>query len=149
MPNKNDDQLSPKQERAIMALLSEPTLPRAAEAVGVHEKTIYRWLNDPIFCSVYRRTRREAFGQAIALTQKYAPVAVQTLTKLMMDPTTPAHVRVTAAATLLRFGREGIELDDLAARVDALEQTANYGSASGGGAMESRRQQSGSGDSDE
>ncbi len=30
----------------------------------------------------------------------------------------------TAATTLLRFGREGIELDDLAARVEALEDVA-------------------------
>ena len=123
MPNRNDDQLSPKQERAIVALLREPTLPKAAEAVGVHEKTVYHWLADPHFSSVYRRTRREAFGQAIALTQKYAPMAVQTLAQLMLNTSVPAHARVTAAATLLRFGREGIELDDLAARVEALEQT--------------------------
>lgn len=122
MPNRNDDNLSPKQERVIVALLHEPTLPRAAQAVGVNEKTVYRWMNEPAFSEVYRRTRREAFGQAVALTQKYAAMAVQTLAKLMMDTSTPAHVRVTAAATLLRFGREGIELDDLAARIEALER---------------------------
>lgn len=121
MPNQNDDGLNPKQERAIIALLREPTLPQAAEAAGVHEKTVYRWLTEPRFSSVYRRTRREAFGQAIALTQKYAPMAVQTLAKIMLDSSAPAHARVTAAASLLRFGREGIELEDLTARVDALE----------------------------
>jgi len=121
MSNQNDDGLTPKQERTIIALLHEPTLPRAAETVGVHEKTVYRWLTEPRFSSVYRRTRREAFGQAIALTQKYAPMAVQTLAKVMLDPNAPAHARVTAATSLLRFGRDGIELEDLAARVDALE----------------------------
>ena len=30
--------------------------------------------------------RRDAFGQAIGLTQKYAPLAVGTLVKLMNDP---------------------------------------------------------------
>src|SRR6185369_2629842 len=49
----------------------------------------------------------------------------QTLVKLMADPKTPAHARVTAASTLLKFGREGIELDDLATRIEALEQAGN------------------------
>ena len=42
----------------------------------------------------------------------------------MMDDDAPASAKVAAATTLLRFGREGIELDDLAARVEALEQAA-------------------------
>lgn len=33
-----------------------------------------------------------------------------------------ASAKVTAAAVLLRFGGEGIELDDLDARVEALER---------------------------
>ena len=44
--------------------------------------------------------------------------------RLMTDSVSPAHVRVTAATALLRFGTEGIELDDLAARVEQLEQAA-------------------------
>jgi hypothetical protein len=56
------------------------------------------------------------------LTQKYAPVAVATLVKVMQDQTVPPAAKVNAAAVLLRFGREGIELDDLAERVEALER---------------------------
>ena len=66
---------------------------------------------------------REAFGQAIALTQRYAPLAVNTLAQVMMDGA-PTSSKVAAATTILRFGREGIELDDLGARVEALEQAA-------------------------
>jgi transposase len=103
--------LTQRQERAIVALLREPTIQKAADAIGVHEKTIYRWLKEPEFTQVYRGTRREAFSQAVALTQKYAPMAVQSLAKTMLDPTTPAASRVTAASTLLRFGREGLALE--------------------------------------
>ena len=63
-------------------------------------------------------------GQAIGLTQRYAPVAVNTLVKVMTDQFTPPGIKVAAAAILLRFGREGIELDDLAARLETLEQAA-------------------------
>lgn len=116
--------LNAKQERAIVALLREPTVPKAAQAAEVGERTLFRWLSEPVFSKAYRKARRDAFGQAIALTQHYAPHAVNTLVKAMADSSTPAHVRVTAAATLLKFGREGIELDDLAARVEALEQAS-------------------------
>jgi hypothetical protein len=68
--------------------------------------------------------RRQAVGQAIALTQRYAPLAVPTLAQVMMDNDAPSSSKVAAATTILRFGREGIELDDLAARVEALEETA-------------------------
>ncbi len=39
-----------------------------------------------------------------------------------MDGSAPASSKVAAAVGLLRFWREGIELDDLAARVEALEK---------------------------
>ncbi len=118
------DALSPKQEKAILALLQEPTIAKAAKAAQIGERTIHRWLSDSDFGKAYRKARREAFGHAIALTQHYAPLAVNTLATIMADASTPAHARVTAASTLLKFGREGIELDDLAARVETLEGAA-------------------------
>ncbi len=116
--------LTPNQQRAVIALLKEQTVGRAAAAVNVSQRTLYRWLDKPAFARAYRKARRDAFGQAIALTQRYAPVAVNTLVQVMMDDSAPSSSKVAAATTLLRFGREGIELDDLAVRVEALEQAA-------------------------
>ena len=42
----------------------------------------------------------------------------------MADESAPTSSKVSAATAILRFGREGIELDDLAARVEALEAHA-------------------------
>lgn len=116
--------LAPNQERAIIALLNEPTIKLAAEAAGVGEKSIYRWMNEAAFAKAFRRARREAFAHAIALTNRYAPHAVNTLVKVMSDPGAGHSARVSAAVAMLKFGREGIELDDLAARVETLEQAA-------------------------
>ncbi len=116
--------LTGPQERAIIALLNEQTVGRAAVTAEVGQRTLYRWLKDPTFSRAYREARRDAFGQAIALTQRYAPLAVQTLAQVMMDNDAPSSSKVAAATTILRFGREGIELDDLAARIEALEETA-------------------------
>ncbi len=127
LAQENDDLhqgLTPPEERAIIALLNEQTVGRAAAAAKVGQRTLYRWLRDPIFSRAYRQARRDAFGQPIALTQRYAPLAVNTLAQVMMDDQAPSSSKVAAATTILRFGREGIELDDLGARVEALEQAA-------------------------
>ena len=127
MAEENDDLhdgLTAPQERAIIALLNEQTVGRAAAAAGVGQRTLHRWLKEPTFARAYREARREAFGQAIALTQRYAPLAVNTLAHVMMDNDAPSSSKVAAATTILRFGREGIELDDLTARIEALEETA-------------------------
>ena len=118
------DGLTPRQGRAVEALLREPTATRAAAAAGVNERTLRRWSATPAFRSALLRARRDAFGQAVGLTQRYAPVAVATLVKVMQDPAAAPSAKVTAAAVLLRFGRDGVELDDLAARLDDLERQA-------------------------
>ncbi len=115
--------LTPKQEQAIVALLNEPSVARAAEACGIHQKSIFRWLDEPAFSRAYRKARREAFAQAISASQRYAPLAVQTLAKIMADATLSVASRVSAATALLKFSRESIELDDLATRVDDLEKS--------------------------
>ena len=114
--------VTPRQDKAVEALLHEPTIGRAAAAAGVGERTLRRWLKKPVFRAAVLAARREAFSQAIGLTQRYAPVAVATLVKVMQDATVNANAKVTAAAVLPKFGREGIELDDLAERVEALER---------------------------
>jgi hypothetical protein len=119
-----DGQLGTKQQAAIIALLNEPTLEKAAARAKVGQRTLVRWMSDPVFKKVFLTARRDAFSQAIGLTQRFAPVAVNTLVKVMADDTCPHHARVSAATALLKFGREGLELDDLAMRVDALEQAA-------------------------
>ena len=118
---KRVDGLTPKQEAAIVALMTEHNVQKAAASVKVSHTTMYRWFNDEAFSKAYRKARRDAFSQAIGLTQRYAALAVNTLAQVMTDKDAPAHAKVTAAATLLKFGREGIELDDLAARVEQLE----------------------------
>ncbi len=41
--------LTPKQEKAITALLSQPTIEAAAASLGINPATVHRWLQDPAF----------------------------------------------------------------------------------------------------
>ena len=113
--------LTAGQERAIIALMAEPSIAKAARTANVGERTLHTWLDEPEFARAYREARRRAFGQAISLTHKMAAAAVQTLAKVMIDTTAPHAARVSAASSLLRFSRESIELDDLAARIGEVE----------------------------
>jgi hypothetical protein len=115
------DKLTPKQQRAIAALLSAPTIRKAAEEVGVTDRTVHEWLRDRVFKAAYREAQRESFKHSIAITQKYMPHAVQTLVQIMADKDAPKNVRVTAALGLMKYGRESIELDDVVERVEKLE----------------------------
>jgi hypothetical protein len=119
-----EDGLKGRRGRGIDALLREPTQARAAVVAGVSERTLRRWGREPAFRAALLRARRDAFGQAVGLTQRYAPVAVACLVKVMNDPSAGASAKVAAAAVLLRFGREGVELDDLGERVERLEERA-------------------------
>ena len=117
-------ELSAKQERAIGALLTAPSIQKAAEQSEVPLRTLNRWLTEPVFLAAFMRARRDAFSQAIALTQRYAPVAVNVLAKVMTDAASSASAKVAAAAHVLKFGREGVELEDIHARLAALEARA-------------------------
>ncbi|MBS0197695.1 MAG: hypothetical protein JSR77_13150 [Planctomycetes bacterium] len=121
-----DDQgpkLTLKQERAIPALIGEPTIALASEKCGVPLRTLRRWLTLPHFKAAFNQARRETFTQAMSMATRYAPMALQTLLKISSDPSAPHAARVSASTAVLKFGRESMELDHLAERIEHLEQT--------------------------
>ncbi len=118
------DNLSPQQEAAILALLSELSVAKAAEKCGVSERTIYLWLDQPAFEAAYTRARRQHFRQAIGISQRYTSTMLSVLVSIATDTKAPHSARVSAAAHVTKFSRESIELDDLAARMTALERAA-------------------------
>lgn len=84
-------------------------------------------MKEPEFDTAYRRARRDAFSQSIARLQQASSAAVSTLLKIMIDPSTPPSTRVRAADSVLDHSAKAIELEDIEARVAALEQTATSG----------------------
>ena len=114
--------MTAKQHKALAALLSEPTIAGAAEKVGIGERTLYTWLGEPAFGDAYRAARREAVGQAIARLQQVSSEAVTVLETVMNDEDEKGATRVSAAKTVLETAIKAVELEDLAARIEALEQ---------------------------
>jgi transposase-like protein len=114
--------LGPKKEAAILALLSQRSVEEAARVTGLGPRTLHRWLRDPQFDAAYRDAKRAAFSQSIARLHQLASAAVTTLGKAMLDPNTPAATRVRAADRILDHTAKAIEIEDLEARLVALER---------------------------
>lgn len=120
---------SRKEDLALAALISEPTLGEAAKKVGISEVTLWRWMQDPEFQDKYRTARRQAVSQSITQLQKISSEAVKTVRDVMNDKETPPASRVTAAKAVLELAIKAVEVEDLAGRVEALEKAAEGGLA--------------------
>jgi len=121
-----------KKERAIIALIEEPTIREAAKVAGVGQTTLYRWLReDENFQNDYREARRQVVQKAIGALQRATGDAVKTLQDVMRDAEAPASARVSASKTVLEMAIKGVELEDLEARVGRLEEAIRENHVSG------------------
>jgi len=121
----NGSKLTPKQEQAILALLANQGVDNAARAVGIGPRTLYRWMNEPLFDKAYRKARRDAFGQGTARLQQASGASVSSILKIMVDPHTPASTKLRAAELVLTLGAKAIEIEEIEARVSELERAAD------------------------
>jgi transposase-like protein len=124
-------QFGRKKEEAIAALLTQRNIEEAARATGVAPNTLLKWMKLPEFQTAYREARRAAFGQAVARLQQGTSAAATTLLKTMIDPATPASVRVRAAEAIFSHAAKAIEIEDIEARVAELERAVESSKSSG------------------
>ncbi len=113
--------LTPIQERAIIALLSNANIRTAAKAVGVDEATLWRWLQDQDFHAAYMAVRRESVSLSIARLQQSSTKAVNTLRAVAKDKQVPASARVMAAKAIIEYSIKAVEIEDLAIRLAEVE----------------------------
>jgi transposase-like protein len=118
-------QFGRKKEAAIAALLTSRNVEEAARSVGLSTTTLLKWMKIPEFDQAYREARRDAFRQSVARLQQASGAAVTTLLKIMVDGGAPASTRLRAADIVLAHTSKAIEIEDVEARVAALEVTAN------------------------
>jgi len=113
---------SRQRERLILALLQQPSLEKAAAAIGVSYVTAWRISKTAEFKEEYRQARREAFSQSLGRLQQAAGAATSTLMKIMVDAAAPAGSRVRAADRILGHAAAALELEDTDFRLARLEQ---------------------------
>ena len=113
-----------REDKAIIALLEHINIQKAAASIGMSDVWLWRLTKKPYFQEALRTARIEAFSRAVARLQQASSAAVTTLLKIMIDPTTPPATRVRAAVSVLELASRATEIDDLAHRVEKLEEMA-------------------------
>jgi hypothetical protein len=108
------------RENLVAALLREGTVAKAAAAVGITERTAYRYMAEADFSAALREARQAAVAQAVAILSGAAAAAATTLRAVAEDEGTLPAVRVTAAGMILRHALQVGE-GDIADRLAELE----------------------------
>jgi hypothetical protein len=102
----------------LTALASGQTIEAAAQIAHISERTARRRLDDETFQRALAEARRALLAQALGVLSDATTAAARTL-RALLDAESES-VRVRAAVAILDQARAGIELDDLAQRVEAL-----------------------------
>lgn len=113
--------LTGKQQRAIEALLSEPTTKAAAEKAKVSEATLHRWLNEDSFFDAYRDARGQLLETTLTTLQSASTDAVICLRSVVNDVNAPTTARVSAARNVLDFALRAHEVLEVEERLRILE----------------------------
>lgn len=103
--NETEKKLTPKQARAVEAIMSEPTVRGAARKAGIGHATLYRWLAEPAFAEALREARGRAFERTMAGLAAAAELAVNVLREILGDDAAAAReiaaIRIRAARSAL------------------------------------------------
>ncbi len=110
---RKDTGLTDKQWKAVEALLTARTQAEAAQAAGVGEATMWRYLQIPAFQAAYKAARKEGLEQGIGRLQTLTRKAIDVLEELLDDNTLPPMVRRSVADTVLNHAFKATELDAL------------------------------------
>jgi hypothetical protein len=112
-------ELTDTQLLALQALLLGASQAEAAAASGAGERSIRRWLHDPVFRSALHQARCDAWGTVTARLQQLAHKAVDALEGLLASD--HLYARALAARSVLEYSLRALDADDLTARAAQIE----------------------------
>lgn len=114
------EKLSPRQLKALEALLVTGDKTKAARAAKITRPTLYKWLQDPVFAAALEEATRQAlreFSQALVRLAAKAAQALDTALDADQDIGTRLRAADIVTGRLIAV-RELIDLED---RISALE----------------------------
>lgn len=114
--------MTPKQERALAALISCPTARAAAKAAGLSESALRRYKQDPVFQAEYRRRCNELLEAACTKAKSALPPAIDRLRGIIDDDQQQPREQIAAARAVCEYSLRLIEVVDIEQRLRALEE---------------------------
>ena len=114
--------MTPKQEKALAALISCPTARAAAKAAGLSESALRRYRQDPEFAFEYKRRCAEMLETATDNAKAAMPPAIDRLRDIVQDDQQQSQQQIAAARAVLEYGLRLVEANDIEKRLRALEE---------------------------
>ena len=108
--------MTPKQERALAALISCPTARAAAKAAGLSESALRRYKQDPVFQAEYSKRCNELLEAACTKAKSVLPPAI------VQDDTQQPREQIAACRALCEYSLRLNEAVDIEQRLRALEE---------------------------
>lgn len=119
--------MTPKKQKALLALLTSPTREKAAAVAGITSKTLRSYLADPEFQTEYKRAFAVLVEDATRQAQQAIAPALSTLREIVEDREEDAQARISAARAILSHGLKLIETTDILNRLQELETAMEGG----------------------
>jgi hypothetical protein len=111
-----------KADHAILALLTSPSIPAAAKAAGIGERTLRNWLQRPDFQHAYHQARAEMLQHSLGHVANALVGCAVVLRSIAMDPDATSSSRVAAARAIFDLALRDIELNEIQVRMTKLEE---------------------------
>jgi uncharacterized protein (UPF0147 family) len=119
---RENETLSPKQTRAIEALLAGKNVTKAAAHADVSRRTLHRWMQKKAFQKRLRAAQDASIAELTRSMTPLAKTALDALEEAMSDDNTPSYVKIRAALGVLGQHRQIQESYYLTERVAQLER---------------------------
>lgn len=113
--------MTPNKEKALAALLTQPTQEMAAAEAGIDPRTLRRYLADPEFQAEYKKAFSGLVTEATRQAQQSLSAALSTLREILEDSSQAATARIQASRSLLEYGLRLTEITDILRDLEAAE----------------------------
>ena len=120
--NGHGAKLSRAQEAAICGLMTQPTVLRAAQSIGLGVSTLRRWTRQPEFAAAYERARANILQTVSTELENGALEAIVFLRSVVQNEEAALAYRVSAARTVLENHWRGHEALSLTERMRLIEE---------------------------
>lgn len=117
--------MTPKQNKAIAALLTQPTKKEAAQAAGISAATLRRYLAEDEFQQEYKKALSELMRDATNQARQSLAPALKCLRDIAEDEKESSTARIQASRALLEYGLQLISVTDIEERIAELERERN------------------------
>ena len=117
-----NQQLTLRQDRAVQSLITGTSISDAAKRANIHERTLYRWLQEEDFQGAVRHARGLSLTQLATHLQHMAGRAVTTLDNVIADEKASSASRVSAARYTMDMFYKASQIEDMMERLKTMEK---------------------------